>query len=536
MASNTETFVIRLKDQGVEKGLDNVGNKTDKAHKKVNALSGAFRVFGGILAGVSIAALGMEVIDTLAKFERFEAVLTNTFGSNSQAKKALAEITDFAAKTPFAVDELTESYVKLANQGFTPTMLELTKLGDLAASTGKPFDMLTEAILDAKTNEFERLKEFGIKSKKEGENVTFTFKEQETTVKATSGAIQAYLLGLGKITGVTGAMAAISETTGGKISNMKDSLTQMYLVIGQSAKPAIDGLIGVLGKAIEAVVKFVKFLGSGTSGAEAFKVVVVILGSALITFGALMAAVTTYTKIATAAQYLYNAALTANPIGLVIVAIGALIGFIIYLATSFEGFGKQWKHVVEGSKLVFMAYVSAVKGMWNGLIDGFMIGLNTIKKGWYEFQNAVGLGDSAENLSIIQRIDADTERRKKEIANSIDETLQLSKEAIVEFALAGLSVTKIKTAEQQAQEDKENAVNGGSLAGLGGIGGKSNKVSAGISEVKASAPKIFNINIESLIKENNINTTTLTEGSVKIKDLLTRALLTAVNDSQIIAE
>ena len=37
MASNTETFVIRLKDQGVEKGLDNVGNKTDKAHKKVNA-------------------------------------------------------------------------------------------------------------------------------------------------------------------------------------------------------------------------------------------------------------------------------------------------------------------------------------------------------------------------------------------------------------------------------------------------------------------------------------------------------------------
>jgi hypothetical protein len=536
MASNTETFVIRLKDQGVEKGLDNVGNKTDKAHKKVNALSGAFRVFGGILAGVSIAALGMEVIDTLAKFERFEAVLTNTFGSNSQAKKALAEITDFAAKTPFAVDELTESYVKLANQGFTPTMEELTKLGDLAASTGKPFDMLTEAILDAKTNEFERLKEFGIKSKKEGENVTFTFKEQETTVKATSGAIQGYLLGLGKITGVTGAMAAISETTGGKISNMKDSLTQMYLVIGESAKPAIDGLIGVLSKAIETVVKFVRFMNSGSASAEALKVVLVVVGSALLTLGVIMLAVTTYTQIATAAQFIYNAALTANPIGLVIVAIGALIGFIVYLSSSFVGFGTAWKHVVEGAKLVFMAYVSGVKTYWNSLIDGFMIGLNTIQKGFYEFKNSLGLGDSAENLSIIQRIDADTERRKKEIAQSIDQTLELSKAAILEFAMAGLSIRK-KTPEEKAKEEQENEVNSKSLGGAGGAnGGKGKKVSAGISEVKASAPKIFNINIESLIKENNINTTTLTEGSVKIKELLTRALLTAVNDSQIIAE
>ena len=52
-----------------------------------------------------------------------------------------------ASKTPFAVVELTQAFVKLANQGFRPTTDELRKLGDLASSTGKQFDQLAEAII-----------------------------------------------------------------------------------------------------------------------------------------------------------------------------------------------------------------------------------------------------------------------------------------------------------------------------------------------------------------------------------------------------
>jgi TP901 family phage tail tape measure protein len=49
------------------------------------------------------------------------------------------------------------------------------------------------------------------------------------------------------------------------------------------------------------------------------------------------------TKIATAAQWLFNAALTANPIGLVIVAIAALIAIIVILA-------KNWDRVTAAVK------------------------------------------------------------------------------------------------------------------------------------------------------------------------------------------
>jgi len=59
----------------------------------------------------------------------------------------------------------------------------MVKLGDLASSTGKSFDQLAEAVLDAQTGEFERLKEFGIKASANGDKVTFSFKEQKTTVE-----------------------------------------------------------------------------------------------------------------------------------------------------------------------------------------------------------------------------------------------------------------------------------------------------------------------------------------------------------------
>jgi ElaB/YqjD/DUF883 family membrane-anchored ribosome-binding protein len=111
-------------------------------------------------------------------------------------------------------------------------MEEMTALGDVASSTGKSFDQLTEAALDAMTGEFERLKEFGIRAASEGDKVQFTFKGVTTEVKKTDTAIKDYLISLGQAEGVSGSMAAISETVGGKISNLGDNIDQLQLAIG----------------------------------------------------------------------------------------------------------------------------------------------------------------------------------------------------------------------------------------------------------------------------------------------------------------
>lgn len=249
------------------KGVQNLTVETKKYNSEVKKATNETKTFNDkassigttLAASFSVAAVGgfiSKVVETRAEFQKFEAVLTNTLGSKSLAQNALMMIQDVASKTPFSVQELTASFVKLANQGFEPTAAEITKLGDLAASQGKSFDQLTEGIIDAQTGEFERLKEFGIKAKKEGDNVKFTFKGVETQVKNNGKAINDYILSLGELEGVSGGMAAISDTLGGKISNLGDNFDAFFNNLGESSEGVFSGILDsfneFLGKANDA--------------------------------------------------------------------------------------------------------------------------------------------------------------------------------------------------------------------------------------------------------------------------------------------
>jgi hypothetical protein len=225
---------------------ESIDKNTQKLGLFDKALSNIGPVMAGAFAISNIMSLGKAIIDTTAQFQRFEAVLINTLGSKSEAQKSLAMIKDFAASTPFGVAELTDSFVKLVNSGFKPTGKEMRKLGDLAASQGKSFNQLTEGIIDAQTGEFERLKEFGIRASKEGDKVSFTFKGVKTQTDFTSDSIQKYILSLGDLQGVSGGMAAISQTLGGQISNLGDSFDSLYNTIGSGNSGFISGAIGLL--------------------------------------------------------------------------------------------------------------------------------------------------------------------------------------------------------------------------------------------------------------------------------------------------
>ena len=261
MANEKLIVELTAQIQGLKSGLDsaskeigkfnsNTNNAAKNSEKDFNQIGAAAGKIGGVLAGVfaagSLLSFGKSIVETTAKFETFGAVLTNTLGSASQAQMAMQMITEFATKTPFSVEELTGAFVKLANQGFKPSYEEMRKLGDLASSTGKSFNQLAEAILDAQTGEFERLKEFGVKAAVAGDQVTFSFKGVATTVKNTSESIQEYLLGLGDVQGVSGSMAAISQTLQGRISNLGDAFTTLMKNLGDSnsgvLKTTIDRL------------------------------------------------------------------------------------------------------------------------------------------------------------------------------------------------------------------------------------------------------------------------------------------------------
>lgn len=220
-----------------EKGFISLSNVGVKAGARIGAsLAAAFTVGAAL-------ALGKQIFDITAEFQKFEAVLTNTLGSQKQAQGAMSEISVAAAKTNFSVQELTDSYIKFANRGVKLSQDELLKLADIANTTGKSFDQLTEAVLDSFTGENERLKEFGIVAKKTGETTQFTFKGVTTEVQNTQEAISKYLFGLAELNGVQGSTAAISATLTGRVSNLGDAFDQLFLNIGKGTTGFLPGLI-----------------------------------------------------------------------------------------------------------------------------------------------------------------------------------------------------------------------------------------------------------------------------------------------------
>jgi hypothetical protein len=76
------------------------------------------------------------------------------------------------------------------------------------------------------------------------------------------------------------------------------------------------------------------------------------------------------TGIATAAQWLWNAAMTANPIGIIIVAIAALVAGIIWVATQTTWFQTIWEYVWGA----IVAYVEWVVGNYQKAIGVVVAG------------------------------------------------------------------------------------------------------------------------------------------------------------------
>ncbi len=232
-------------EQGIKQLKADLGSINKPVSNMKDSFSGLKSTLVGAFAVSEIVGFGKSVVDTLAQFEKFEAVLTNTLGSNGAAKQVLGDIKKFAASTPFEVAELTEAYVKLQNRGLQPNMEMMKMLGDLAASQGKSFGQVSEAFMDAPVKQFMRLQEaLGINVetmkggllKFEGLGIKKIIKDDPETIKRT-------VLELSKLPQVAGSVDAISKTTGGMLSNLSDQLTQMKESIGRAFAPFLANII-----------------------------------------------------------------------------------------------------------------------------------------------------------------------------------------------------------------------------------------------------------------------------------------------------
>ena len=220
---------------------------TEKAISKVTI---AMKLFVAVKLWEYLKNIGTQAYNTRKEFATYEAVLKNATGSTKAAASAMKMIQTLAADTPASVAEWTQAYIKLINRGITPAKEELIQMGDIASSQGKDIDQFIEALLDAMTGENERLKEFGITAKKNGETTAFTFRGVTTEVQNTDQAIKNYILSLGNLQGIQGAMATQMQELAGLESNLGDQMDAIYNKIGKKLEPLIKFFMGFLGNSM----------------------------------------------------------------------------------------------------------------------------------------------------------------------------------------------------------------------------------------------------------------------------------------------
>lgn len=188
----------------------------------------------GASMGAAAAVLGtIKLVSVARSFDVLNAQLITATGSAKNAEKAFAAIQEFAATTPFDVNQVTNSFTKLVNLGLTPSERALTAYGNTASAMGKDLNQLIEAVADAATGEFERLKEFGIKASKQGDKVSFMFRGVKTTVQNSAADIEGYLMGLGEVE-FAGAMEQRMNSLDGAISNLGDSFDGLFREISNA--------------------------------------------------------------------------------------------------------------------------------------------------------------------------------------------------------------------------------------------------------------------------------------------------------------
>lgn len=189
----------------------------------------------GIGFGLSqILKIGGDIIDVTAQFERFGAILANTLGSQSAAQAALDSIREFAQETPFEVSEITAAYVRWANQGLNPTIDKMTKLGDVASSLGAGFEQTAEAFKDLLVGQTKRIEEIGISATQSGGKIQLSFKGVNLEIDKTTEGVDKALNTFSQLNGVLGTSDQVSQTLGGKISNLKDAYSNLLLTIGNA--------------------------------------------------------------------------------------------------------------------------------------------------------------------------------------------------------------------------------------------------------------------------------------------------------------
>jgi tape measure domain-containing protein len=246
-------------------GLGNVFAKLAKGAAIVGATAAA--------GAVGISGFGLKAA---ADLEQVNVAFTSLLGSQQAANAEVAQLQQFAAKTPFSQQDVlgyAQQYFALAsNVGLAQDAVIpfLTTIGDVAAVTGASTENIHNAVvaigqigsagkvtlenLNQISEAFPGFNGAAAIASAQGKTTAEVLKEISAgEVSATEG-IPALLTGMKNFKGAAGAMADQSQTLNGRLSTFADTvkikLTDSLQGLVPSVKTGLDDLTNVISKSL----------------------------------------------------------------------------------------------------------------------------------------------------------------------------------------------------------------------------------------------------------------------------------------------
>ncbi|MGN7818780.1 tape measure protein [Chitinophaga sp. 22536] len=545
--SETVSYILTLRDL-ISNQLRNVDSTAKKVEGTMNDLQSTINKVGagmGLAFGLNeVRKFAMDVVDAGSKVENARTGLTTMLRDSNAAAEVIQNTMEDAMKTPFAFDGLLNANKILISASVSAKDARATVL-DLAnaiAATGGGDDELNRMVvnlqqiknvgvasaMDIKQFALAGINIYGILAAATGKH-TEQVKDMDISYNMLTNALKKaheqggiYANGLENMAGNTSV----------QISNLGDALFQLKVKMFDDLKPAIDAIVGSMSGFIESMrstwdwlvqhKRLVKDFGSilfvAAGGWLAYKTMM--FGALLITKASLfweglqyasivllgdgMLTASAATKAWAGMQVLLNQAFAANPIGFIITAIAAVTAAVIYCYNHFAKF----RAFIWATWGVLKEFASIVSDVFAGLYRGL--------KGLFNF-------DWNEYMA-----------GSKQMADAMFNSAKRIGEAAKKGWDAGLA----DFAKDNPEEAKSGTPKTVAAAGAGGTGMTApvaNKTDTGASKVTGSKSYTINIKIDNLIREFTVKTTNIAEGAGKVKELVTQALLSAVNDSQIVA-
>lgn len=393
--------ILSAVDQNFTKTMGAAVDSLSKVVGESNQSASKFAANGAVFgasAAVTAGALGLiknslgEVISGLneasATWKTFEGNMSYLGKSQSQIGKVRSELTKYAQQTIYSASDMATTYSQLAAVGIKNTTKLVKGFGGLASAAENPkqaMKTLSQQATQMAAKPTVQWQDFKLMLEQTPAGIAAVAKAMGMSTSEMVSAVndgkiktQDFFNAIAKV-GTNKAFTKMSteyKTLGQAMDGLVETITNKL-------QPAFDALSGVGIKAISGIVNAID------NGGPAIQIITG-LGIALITFVGILTAVGIALKLTAFAEMAFNAAMSLNPVVLIIAGIVAVVAALGYFFTQTEAGKKAWKSFCDVATAAWNAFYPIIKpaidmivDAWNGLVQAVQTAFSAL---WQAFQ------------------------------------------------------------------------------------------------------------------------------------------------------